>query len=282
MASLYDQLLALQRIPHAYDEWTEYRASLTAYIIAHTKRNTSALIIGAGACNDFDMSKLADHFSQITLLDRNTQSIHAGLTRQCVTADHVHALKADLLGISDTAYRAMDAALLAELRNQVRQNAIVPERFEQLFHLRMQDAFRNRAPYALVETECRADYAICCGVHSQLLNLFPQMVGVYQRYIPFNNQRILAAVHKMNGVVAHELNSQLLGLAEKSVVFGLEKNRVGTPGGIEGAVQALQDIKSRNAALADETTLLWPFDLSQGKAYEMQTMVVKGCPGSSV
>lgn len=79
MKSLYDQLLALQQIPNAYDEWAEYRAELTAFIIAHTDHDASALIVGAGACNDFDLSKLAGHFSQITLPDRNETSMHAGI-----------------------------------------------------------------------------------------------------------------------------------------------------------------------------------------------------------
>ena len=69
MDNLYDQLISLSHLPNAYEEWTEYRSALTAFIISSTIGGGTALIVGAGESNDLDLARLAVHFSSITLLD---------------------------------------------------------------------------------------------------------------------------------------------------------------------------------------------------------------------
>lgn len=71
MDPLYDQLLRLQHMPNAFTEWSGYRNDLTDFIIDHTDSGKTVLIIGAGACNDYDIGRLLFHFSKIILLDRN-------------------------------------------------------------------------------------------------------------------------------------------------------------------------------------------------------------------
>ena len=48
MDNLYDQLIRLSHLPNAYEEWSEYRSALTAFIISSTIGGGTALIVGAG------------------------------------------------------------------------------------------------------------------------------------------------------------------------------------------------------------------------------------------
>lgn len=200
--------------------------------------------------------------------------MHEGLERQGISPNQVQLMQADLLGISDTAYRSFCDTILEEIRQQVRQGAVHPKVIEQLFLACMQDAFQTRKPTDLLQAGVISDYVICCGVHSQLLNMFPQMAGILRRYIPFALDAIYAAVRGMNGTLARELNSQLLSVATAGTILGLETERVGIAGGIEGAAQALQDIQERNMNTAFETELLWPFDRSQGKVYQISVKLI--------
>ena len=75
MGNLYDDLLSLQTIPTAYTDWAEYRERLTGFILEHTDPHATACIVGAGACNDFDLSSLTSHFDRLLLLDRNVDAM---------------------------------------------------------------------------------------------------------------------------------------------------------------------------------------------------------------
>ena len=275
MDTLYDQLLELQNIPHAYEEWAAYRAALTDFIVGHTRAGASVVIIGAGACNDFDLKRIAAHFSQTLLLDRNEAALRSGLERQAAASGTIRMIRADLLGISDATYRAMCDALLHELRGQLLRGEDKPGEIERIFLARMQDAFQTRQPCDFMQGEAVADYVVCCGVHSQLIGMFPQMAGVYRNHSNLDTGRIDAAARAMNAVIAQELNTSLLRLAGVGVILGLEKARLGMPGGIEGATQAFQDIENRNARVVNQTTLLWPFDGAQGKIYETKIMEIE-------
>lgn len=274
MDTLYDQLIQLQRIPHAYVEWTAYRNALTDFVLAHTKEDQSVVIIGAGECNDFDLCRMSDHFSQILLLDHQEDAMRAGLKRQKIDSARIRPVRADLLGITDDTYRAMCDVLLFALQRQLRGEA-GPEVFERLFLEQMHSAFSSRKPSDFLRQEAVVDYCICCGVHSQLINIFPQMAGIYKNYIHFNQDAICKAARSMNTVIAQELNACLLRLSGTGVILGLEKCRLGMDGGIEGAVQGLLDIQSRNVTIAETMQLLWPFDRSQNKIYETELLYIQ-------
>ena len=84
MGNLYDDLLSLQTIPIAYTDWAGYREQLTGFILEHTDPHTTACIVGAGECNDFDLRRLNSHFDRLLLLDRNVDAMQEGMARQGV------------------------------------------------------------------------------------------------------------------------------------------------------------------------------------------------------
>ena len=275
MGNLYDDLLSLQTIPTAYTDWAGYREQLTGFILDHTEPHTTALIVGAGACNDFDLSRLRDHFDRLLLLDRNVDAMREGVSRQGVRIPEECFIQADLLGISDETYRSIADHMLAAIREQQRRTAPDTRAVERLFLREMDAAFMNRQPDKLMEQSGIADYMICCGVHSQLLTVFPQMANVYRRYIDIRPETIEQKVRKWIPSVMAELNDVLFRWARKGIIVGLEEYRIGEIGGIDGASQALDLLKKSGHTVLAQTSLEWDFDPRRRKAYQMRIMQIE-------
>ncbi len=272
MGNLYDDLLSLQKIPNAYKDWTEYRNRLTDYIVEQTMPHTITCIVGAGACNDFDLHRLNSHFDRLLLLDRDTDVIREGTKSQCVHIPEENLLRADLLGISEDVYRSIADHMLSAIREQQRRTMPDAKAVERLFLREMDAAFMNRQPDKLLEQSGIADYVICCGVHSQLLTVFPQMANVYRRYIDIRLEAVEQKIRKRIPGIMAELNDALFRWARKGVIIGMEAYRIGEIGGIDGASQAMDLLKKSGHTILAQTSLQWNFDPARRKAYQMQIM----------
>ncbi len=275
MGNLYDDLLSLQKIPNAYKDWTEYRNRLTDFIVEQPDPHTAACIVGAGACNDFDLRRLNSHFDRLMLLDRDIDVIREGTKSQGIYIPEEDLLRADLLGISEDVYRSIADHMLSSIREQQRRTVPDAKAVERLFLREMDAAFMNRQPDKLLEQSGIADYVICCGVHSQLLTVFPQMASVYQRYIDIRPEAIEQKVRRWIPGVMGELNNSLFRWARKGVVIGLEECRIGEIGGIDGASQAMDLLKKSGHTILAQTSLQWNFDPARRKAYQMQIMRIE-------
>ena len=275
MGNLYDDLLSLQTIPTAYTDWTGYREQLTGFILGHTDPRTTVLIVGAGACNDFDLSRLTDHFDRLLLLDRNMDAMQEGMKRQSAYISEECFIQADLLGIPDETYRSVADRMLSAIREQQRRTAPDAKAVERLFLREMDAAFMNRQPDKLMEQNGIVDYVICCGVHSQLLTVFPQMANVYRRYIDIRPEAIEQKVRRWIPGVMAEMNETLFRWAGKGVIVGLEEYRIGEIGGIDGASQTLDLLKKSGHTVLAQSSLRWDFDPKQNKAYQMRIMHIE-------
>ena len=275
MGNLYDDLLSLQTIPTAYTDWAGYREQLTGFILEHTDPHTTACIVGAGACNDFDLSRLNSHFDRLLLLDRNVDAMQEGMERQSIRIPERDLLHADLLGIPEDVYRSISDHMLSAIREQQRRTAPDAKAVERLFLREMDAAFMNRQSDKLMEQSGIADYVICCGVHSQLLTMFPQMANVYRRYIDIRPEAIEQKVRRWIPGVMAELNDALFRWAGKGVIVGLEEYRIGEIGGIDGASQALDLLKKIGHTVLAQSSLRWDFDPKRNKAYQMQIMQIE-------
>ena len=275
MGNLYDDLLALQVIPNAYEEWAGYREQLTDFIIDHTDSHTTACIVGAGACNDYNLRRLSRHFSELRLIDRNTDAIRKGIAKQsiCIRDNQIEHI--DLLGITDEQYRALANQMLSIIRSEVTCAQLTPSRIESIFLNGIDTAFSERQPDVQTKVTGVADYAICCGVHSQLMTMFPQMAKVYQRYVPISEQAVFDCVQQKTWEVNRDLTDTLFRWAGKGVIIGLERARLEEPGRIEGAWQALEDLNRRNCRVSAKASLVWNFNSSQKKSYLMDLMLIE-------
>ena len=133
----------------------------------------------------------------------------------------------------------------------------------------------NRQPDKFMEQSGVADYVICCGVHSQLLTVFPQMANVYRRYIDIRPEAIEQKVRKWIPDVMAELNDALFRWARMGVIFGLEECRIGEAGGIDGASQAMDLLKKGGHTITAQASLRWDFDPKRNKAYQMRIMRIE-------
>lgn len=276
MSNLYDELLRNQIMPNAFSDWAAYRKELTDFVLRSTGEGASALIVGAGECNDFDLVRLKGHFRQVTLLDRNEQAMQRGLIRQGVSWASDDILCADLVGIPADVYRRIADHMLALLRTELSSGAPDGRRLEQAFLRQAAAAFQDRQPDALMGQSDLADYVICCGVHSQLLTVFPQMASVYGRYIPIRCETVADCLRERIPSLVAQLNDALLHWARKGVILGLEESRLGMDGGIDGAWQAMRDLEGRDLSPKAQTRLSWPFDPAQNKSYVVR--VAAFCP----
>ena len=103
--SLYEDLLQKQFLPHAYEDWAEYRNAISNYLIASTAADSTLAIFGAGCCNDWDLSLLAGHFSSITLIDNNLPAMKQALKRyQLETYPTIHLDECNLTGLCGSDY----------------------------------------------------------------------------------------------------------------------------------------------------------------------------------
>ena len=271
MRSIYDELVKLQRLPDAFKEWADYRAKLTDFILGETEEGASALIVGAGQCNDLDIRRLKEHFGRITLMDRDLGSVAEGLERQGVSlfglepgAD-ISLECGDIVGIDEEMYRKLCLDALEAVRAG-RSGADM----EELFLDTMEQTYSCRKPYTFAGDY---DCVICCGVHSQLNNMFCQIAEVYQHYVKFSMEKIFRRASMENAVIAHALNRQLAALACRGVIMALEKQRIGVEGAIEGAYQAIEDIEL-NYRINREQSIIWPFDGTHGKIYRMRVISI--------
>ena len=118
--TVFDQLVSLETIPNAYSNWKNYRNKLTEFILANTEIGSKALIIGAGPCNDFDLCRLSEHFSEVGLLDWNSSAVEIGIKNQRANKDRIRVFNQDLVGISKQDYRNLCTRMEREISDLIR------------------------------------------------------------------------------------------------------------------------------------------------------------------
>lgn len=300
--TVYDKLVKLQKMPRAWEDWKEYRSKLTDWIIEQTKKDSTVLITGAGACNDYDLVKMAGHFSKIYLLDIDTKSVECALTNQVkvimpLTAQSVatassvktgdyntfcnlevfEVIEGDIVGISPTQYRRF-AARLQSIVSIYGINTDLDE-LAKIAVEEMEDIYESRKDNGYLFKRDSVDYAIACGVHSQLNSMFPWIWDAYCQALGKQNYDVPMKAREFNNYFIPKFHELLFQAARKGVLIGLESSRVGTEGGVEGAFQGIQDIQKRirlnQKILSDESSLLWPFNLREQIIYSMKLYSLK-------
>lgn len=262
MRSLYDHILSNNAVPGAYGAWKEYREALTAFILENAKRGGSCLIVGAGACSDIDAARLADDFDTVTLLDRDAAALAEALRRY--PAPNVCARQADLLGVTEAQYRALDEDTVSDIRAGADGEALTAA-----FLKRTERLLGEARPDPLPE----ADTVVCCGVHSQLLATFARLAALYGQLSGMDTGRVFETLSRYNAAWQPVFNGRLFAAARSSLVIGLDIRRQGVPGGIEGAAQALADLVRRRSG-GVQAELTWPFDAAQNKIYTVQLIAI--------
>lgn len=276
--NLYDQLLQLQVIEHAFSEWQTYRSQITKFIIEHTKPGQSLAICGAGRCNDLDLVLLKEHFQHITLLDKDENSmLEAKKQYGLETESYVDTLKIDFVGISDTTYRQYADTLIAEAKKYGKATNVhhLAEVVLKLL-LQLEPQLANLS--SPLETG-QYDVVVAVGVHSQLLNMLEWIWGIILETLELDEPLVRKKIGEMNTLAVEKLNDLLFAMTKSCLIIGIEQKRVDRVGSIQGAMQCMQDIQHYQEAgvleLVQDIVLEWPFDLSAQKVYEMGIQILK-------
>lgn len=298
---LYDQLQQHFIIPNAYTNWKNYREELTQSLIKETNQITlplsfhanmaetdwlpTLLIVGAGACNDLDLQQLLPHYSHITLLDSNSNSMQQALhTYHLTEHPDISCLSESLIGITDEHYMELCDELqfyLAESKEQ-----LSPQSFAKHAVSLVNEQLAHRHPFSLPERSY--DYVCCFGVHSQLLAMYSYIYhafdvnlrdSIFHSFDPsicdMAEANYMNYLKEQNDQLIPELNTRLLSCATRTVWIGLEQQRTNDSNHspIEGARQALDDLAARKLPFHIRNTV-WPFYPDGNISYDMQIIQI--------
>lgn len=289
--NLYNEIKSHFELPNAFADWTNYRNTLTGYLIAETDQVTLPLsfhpdmaqsdllptlaIIGAGACNDLDLEVLSAHFSKITLIDYDTAAMKKALTTYHVEDNPVIELfPASLNGLDDSDYRHFCEQLQSFVRTS--KFPLSRESFDQYALSLLELYYQKSRQTTIPLLPASYDYIWCFGVHSQLQAMFSYIyhvfdVNLHDTFVKdsLNPSNLFTnRLKEENNFFIPRFHDALLASATKAVFIGCEHQRIGYDDAIEGAYQAIRDLHNRNLSLT-KSGILWPFCPADKISYEM-------------
>lgn len=295
--ALYETIKNNFILPNAYDDWTDYRNTITNYIIRETNQvsvplsfsanmdETSLLptlaIIGAGACNDMDLQVLVSHFSKITLIDYDTKAMETALeTYHLLNSPYVECKTVSLNGLNDSHYETFCNLLQKYVQGHLDQ--LTPDAFEDYAITLIHNVLEQMKDYAIPLSSKTYDYVCCFGVHSQFQAMFSYIYHAFEvnlREMKFSdtpdfNARFNKRLQEENERFIPRFHDALFNCAKQAIFLGFEQSRPNNKEAIEGAYQALQDIQKRSLP-TEESYLIWPFLPSEDIYYEMSILKIK-------
>lgn len=276
--TVYDVLEKRHVMPRAWDDWADYRRTWSDWIVRGCKWNSTILIVGAGACNDYDLEHFSKFFEKILLFDLDEGAMQEALKR--IPAAHrgkVKLFTGDFLGITPQEYQEFCTVIQSEInrRGKLADVTELAQTALPLVEKMYADAKKRRETLVLPQ----ADYVAVSGVHSQVNHMLPWIWQAYMQALGQKEETIFQRVSQENGKVMRDMNDKMLAAAKKRLFFSAERSRAGVPGGVEGAWQAQEDLKKRadegHLQLVERKTMAWPYDLRQNMIYEMEGLVIR-------
>ena len=276
MENLYDELKKLCKMENAREDWADYRDNLTKIITGDTVKRTNVMIIGVGDCNDLDLKILSDHFDLICLADRSLPDVPGLCDKYNIDTKkrkNIFGRTIDLIGISDNTYRK----IADEIASFMQRDKELPQISDLADYVikKYADMYENAVP-DFSETDAGYDYVIISGVYSQLFNMPAMMWDVFSEQYNDDDGDSAMVYHEISKITDKKIpsvNDYLLKISKRGLITVNEAKRVGRRGAVEGAYQFFKDIQRRlDEGLLDIKTsekLLWPFDVTQSKLYEM-------------
>ena len=290
--SLYHKIKSHFFLPDAFSDWTNYRNTLTNYLITQTNQISLSLsfhpgmteqdllptlaILGAGACNDLNLEVLSSHFSKITLIDYDTASMQNALkTYHLQENPIIELLPVSLNGLMDADYQQFCEQLQIFTKQNLTSVTAVP--FETYALSLLENCYKKSRQASIPLLPASYDYIWCFGIHSQLQAMFSYIYNVFiknlqeiagETFVPSSFDHFTNRLKEENNYFIPKLHDALLKCAKQAVFIGCEQRRTGSNEPIEGAYQAILDIRSRKLPL-EESILLWPFCPEKQVTYEM-------------
>ena len=297
--SIYGQIKEKFTMPNAYSDWSGYREKVTKLIMESSdqvigyeavsdgiankkmvplyKKGMSAAILGAGACNDYDLVEILQHFDKVTLIDIDGDSMAKAVEWMPeMLRNKITLITAIITGISEDDQKQFCDNILKKVGShrsvmtQAMYISILLEAVDTLDSKMYKDDIDLQ--YSVLPP-AGYDVVVCLGVHSQLMAIISYMIQVLTYNVSqqlFDGQeplldQVIEKVKNMNNRVIPVINSAILKCSREKAVFGCEYDEKNP---IEGAYQCINDIRSRNLEIS-ETHLKWNFNPEKGVEYDM-------------
>lgn len=247
--------------PRAFEEWGSYRAEVTNLLLRHCPKGSTLAVFGAGPCNDLDLSRLSQHFSQITLFDFNEASLKSALRQYRLEASPRILLEVnDFVGITDEDY----IDFLSQIQKEYQYNFTSTSPALESLNRMYEKARRHTLDFGQNKYDC----CLVLNIHSQLNDtadwLRTSMIEYMRR--PLSSDRQIAErIRQENIVFIKKFNDALLSAVKNLAFIGYEtglENRQELV--IQGAFQAFKDLRKREQQgwihPVCRHHLLWPCD----------------------
>ncbi len=253
---------------HAFNQWEEYRKQVTNLLITACDQGKTLAIFGAGRGNDMDLSRLAGHFREITLIDLNENAMQSAV-RQYSLEGHpaIKLEQQDFVGITDEDYIQYLSVMGREyLQMGYVLNDPVSQTFTELERL-YEKAGKHRPDFG----RKRYDYSLVLNVHSQLNDtadwIRTHMMSLLGEPVDYHN-RTAVRILEETALIVKKFNEAVLAATGETTFIGYEIGIQGQPGdGIQGALQTHQDLRKREKCgqirLKQQDLLTWPYDRKQ-------------------
>lgn len=268
--NIYDQLLKLQIIENAWEEWATYREDVTHYLIHYLEDKRELAIFGAGRCNDMDLNLLLTYFEKIVLVDLDEEGMRAALKKQGLENETRITLEVvDFVGISPNDYRSFADTLVYKVRQKglatsmTELTQVAMTALDQLYTQALEMPLKFKTYTNIV----------VMGIHSQLISMLDWIWQAILQTLGQEEISVRQKIIQMNTAIVKRFNTALIENTQSRLIIGYEIERAGRVGAVQGAMQAAIDFKQRveqhEVQLLGFTQMDWPFDYQQGILYHM-------------
>jgi len=320
--SIFESIKNEFRIPDAYDNWSTYREALTDIVIkdldldnkdtsyiqkdgivhshktseesyVHGARGTGTIarsiaVLGAGPCNDIDLSRLHDVYSHIELMDVDIDSMQDALERYGLRhSPKINLTTLSLTGLTqDITERFFNRLYmyLVECGRDITESSFI-DRSLMEFRSVEDRLYKSVSDFSNILKPDSYDTVVAAGLHSQLWSILS-----YSWHILAGNvsEQILGGhtvdpeplhdhIKELDDRIVPMLNEAIIRSSRERVIMASEYD-VESP--VEGAWQCVNDIRKRydeGCIGLSESTLLWPFFPVQNRKYIMlvQDIVIR-------
>lgn len=269
---LYSELCKLRNMTEAYDDWRVYREKVSQYILNNTEHGASIAIVGAGRCNDIDLSLFSKHFSKITLIDIDEKAMHDAINKYDISSMcKTEIVVRDFVGIQDEDYIEYASIMCKDMKKN--KQFFSPWVTGPKMIAKLEEVYAKLREYELDLGERNYDYVVALGVHSQLNGMFEWMWTSMIEGLGKTDSKVASRVSQETEYIVNKFDAAIYKMAKKRLFIGCEREIIGKIGAIEGARIGLDNIEKYEEAgiiqLDSWLDTIWPFDVKQGLQYKM-------------
>lgn len=293
----YRMFRALPICADAHGEWAQYRCAVTDFILKNCDAGSSLAVYGAGRCNDIDLARLSEHFSEIVLIDADAQALDEAVPKDDRTADdindnagqtvtgrnNIRRAVFNLTGLDENAcVRYIDYILdrVHGGRSESDSDDFL-EGLEEFVRNIYAEDFHPRGIVPVIGRQC--DYSVAVGLHSQLNTVFSGLTSFVLGHLGTDRELRIAATERIEALqrgytdrLVQTADDIMLDATLKGIILGFEyearrDGKVFT--NIDGALQCAADFEQlqKDGLLHVDTTehLIWNVDAERRLSYDM-------------